>query len=286
LKAIIEQGIEVNKPKKISLLGASVSDYSGINGLLEFLVEKNLEISIPSFRADTLSETIVDALVKTRQKTLTIAPESNQRLRDVMNKDLSDAQIISSTRLAYERGIEKVKMYFIIGNPTETLEDIHEVVELVKRLKKDTKGKLKLSITPLVPKPHTPFQWLPFDPIPQLNKKLKIVQKELGKIRVEHENFKQAFLQATIALGDGQLGRIIEKAFYYGKGLGAFRRAFKEEGKRFDHYVKEKSIDKELPWDKIDTKIRKKFLIEEYEKSLRGESSEPCKDNCFKCGVC
>ncbi len=266
LKEIVNRGIKANNPKKITLLGASVSDYSQIDELCRFLLEKNLQISIPSLRADNLTTAIVDAMVKSGQKSLTLAPESNERLRAVMNKKLSDEQVSSAVNLAFEHGVEKIKLYFMIGTPGEKLEDIHDVINLVKKMR----GNLRLSINPFVPKPHTPFQWFGFEDIASLNKKKKMLQKLRN---CSFEDFKECFLQATIARGDEQLSGIIEKAFYYGSGMGAFRRAFREEGVEFTRYVRERALDEEFPWDKIDAGAGKEYLRREYEKSLRGEVS-------------
>ena len=265
LKAVVNKGIKANNPKKICVIGASASDYSQIDELCEFLSEKNLEISIPSLRADTLTTTIVASLVRSGQRSLTFAPESSERMRRIMNKRISDEQFIRAAKLAFDSGIEKIKLYLMIGNPKETQEDVHEIVKLVKRIR----GKLRLSIAPFVPKAHTPFQWAGFEDIKLLNEKKQILNKGLRNCKFG--DFKKAFLQATIARGDERLSRILERAFYYGKGMGAFRRAFREEGIEFNYYVKERSTEEELPWEKIDVGIKKKFLVKEYEKSLRGE---------------
>ncbi len=142
-----------------------------------------------------------------------------------------------------------------------------EEAELVKKIK----GRKKLSINPLIPKPHTPFQWLAFEEISEIKRRFKLFRKYMqGKAEIEIENLKKAFLQTTISRGDEKLGDIIEKAFYYGKGMGAFRRAFKEEGVSFDYYVRTISIDEKLPWDVIDVGVKKEFLKKEYERALSG----------------
>lgn len=270
LKAIVDEGIRVNNPKKISIIGPTASDYSKLDELLEFLSTKELEVSVPSLRADTLTCEIVDALVKTGQRSITLAPESCQRLRYLMNKRISDEQFIDAANMAFGGGIENIKLYFMIGNPTETMGDIGEVASFIKRLKKEAKGKYRLSVNPLVPKPHTPYQWLGFEPISKLKKKMKIIKK--AGLPTESEDFKEAYLQATIALGDERLSSILERAHAYGKGLGAFRRAFKEIGLPFDHYTKEKEVDAKLPWDNIDVGIKSSQLKKEYEKSFSGDS--------------
>jgi radical SAM superfamily enzyme YgiQ (UPF0313 family) len=271
LKAIVDEGIGVNNPKKISVIGPTASDYSHIGELLEYLSGKDLEVSVPSLRADTLTREMVEALVKTGQRSITLAPESCQRLRFVMNKRISDEQFIDAAKMAFKGGIENIKLYFMIGNPTETKEDIFEVVSFVKRLKKEAKGKFRLSVNPLVPKPHTPYQWLGFEQAGSFKEKLKMIKR--AGLPMEAEDFKDAFLQATIALGDERLSGVLERAYFHGKGMGAFRRAFKEEGIPFDHYTKEKAQDAPLPWDKIDVGVGKSHLKLEYEKSFRGESA-------------
>ena len=270
LREITNEGIAVNRPEKISLIGPNVSDYSRIEELLEFLSEKGLEVSVPSLRADTVTKEIVDSLVKTGQRGITLAPESTQRLRCLMNKHIKDEQFIDAAKMAFNGGIENIKLYFMIGTPTETKEDIEEAVSFIKKLRSEAKGKFRLSINPLVPKPHTPYQWLGFEPISSLKEKMKTMKK--AGLPTEAEDFKEAFLQATIALGDEKLSEIIERAYFYGKGGGAFRRAFKEEGIAFDYYTKEKDLDASLPWDKIDVGIKKNSLKREYEKSFNDDA--------------
>lgn len=254
LKAIVDEGIRVNNPKKISIIGPNASDYSDLGELLEFLSKKGLEVSVPSLRADSVTAEIIGALVKSGQRSITLAPESCQRARYVMGKRISDEQFIDAARAAFEGGIENIKLYFMIGNPTETMEDIEETVSFIKRLKKEVKGRYRLSVNPFVPKPHTPYQWMGFEPMPSLKEKMKTIKK--AGLPAESEDFKEAFLQATIALGDERFSRVLERAYFHGKGMGAFRRAFKEEGIPFDHYTKEKGVDAPLPWDIIDVGIK------------------------------
>lgn len=283
LKEIIDDGIEANDPKKISVLGASASDYSHIDKLCEYLAGKGLELSIPSLRADSLSPTVVKALVRTGQHSLTLAPETSQRLRKAINKDMSNGEIMDAVKMAFQGGIKNLKLYYMIGLPWEEDKDVIEITDIVKEIK--TMGRVKLSVNPFIPKPHTPLQWTGLVDFPTYRRRLRILKKEL-RIEVEEEDYKSAFLQATIARGDEDLSRIMEKAFYYGKGLGALRRAFKEEGKDLYHYVKGRNFYEPLPWDNIDTGVRTDFLMEEYEKSYRGEVSGVCNERCRACGVC
>jgi radical SAM superfamily enzyme YgiQ (UPF0313 family) len=270
LKRIVDEGIRINNPKKISIIGPNASDYSGIEELLEFLSTKGLEVSVPSLRADSVTKEIIDAIAKSGQRSLTLAPESCQRVRYSLGKRMSDAQFIDAARTAFDGGIKNIKLYFLIGTPCETNDDIEETVSFINRLKKEAKGKYRLSVNPLVPKPHTPYQWTRFEDISSLKKKLKIIKK--AGLPTESEDFKEAYLQATIALGDERLQGVLLRAHKHGGGMGAFRRAFKEEGIPFDHYTKEKDIDAPLPWDIIDAGIKKSRLAAEYEKSFSGDS--------------
>jgi len=270
LKAVVDEGIRVNNPSKISIIGPTASDYSQIEELLEFLSTKGLEVSVPSLRADSVTKEIIEPLVKSGQRSITLAPESCWRLRSLMNKHITDEQFIEAANTAFEGGIENIKLYFMIGSPTERAEDIEDTVSFIKRLKKEAKGKYRLSVNPLVPKPHTPYQWLGFEDIGSLKKKMKIIKK--AGLQAEGEDTKEAFLQASIALGDERLQGVLEKAYFHGKGLGAFRRAFKEEGIPFDHYVKERDVGAPLPWDNIDVGVKKSQLRKEFEKSFSGDS--------------
>lgn len=263
LREIVEEGIRVNAPKKISVLGASVSDYSWAEELIDYLAEKKLELSIPSLRAGSLTRRIVEALVKSGQRSLTLAPESSQRLRYAANKRMTDTEITEAVNLAFNAGIKNIKLYFMIGLPGETDEDLREIINLVKGFK----GRVKLSINPFVPKPHTPYQWTAFEDPAVLKKRMKLLRRELK--RCAFEDLKESLLQATIARGDDALGEVMIKAVQYGGGLGGVRRAFKEKGFELYHYVKQRDPEEEFPWDKIDVGTRKKTLNREYSRAFK-----------------
>jgi radical SAM superfamily enzyme YgiQ (UPF0313 family) len=285
LEHVVDEGIKACEPDKFSLIGASVSDYSRIEELCEFLSGKGREISMPSLRADTLSDTVVDTLVNSGQRTITLAPEANQRLRDMVGKGITDEDMEKSAGLAFSRGIRTLKLYYILGLPGETDEDVLEIAGFVKRLKKSVRGKVKLSVNPFVPKPHTPLQWAGLVDSKIYKRRLRLLKKEAG-VEVESEDYKSAFLQATIARGDEALGGILERVHGHGGGMGAFRRAFKEAGTGFGHYTGAVPTDEPLPWSKVDTGVKEGFLKKEFEKYFRGEPSPVCKNTCKKCGVC
>ncbi|NOZ76845.1 MAG: radical SAM protein [Euryarchaeota archaeon] len=285
LEEVVDRGVRACEPDKFSLIGASVSDYSGIEELCGFLSEKGREISMPSLRADTLSEVVVDTIVGSGQRSLTLAPEANQRLRDMVGKGITDEEIESSARLAFARGVRTLKLYYILGLPGETDDDVLETAGFVKRLKKSVRGKIRLSINPFVPKAHTPLQWAGLVDQKTYKRRLRLLKKEAG-VELESEDYKSAFLQATIARGDQDLGAILEKVCGYGGGMGAFRRAFKEAGVELGRYAAGRGLDEPLPWAKVDTWVKEGFLRREFEKYFRGEASPVCKEACKKCGVC
>jgi radical SAM superfamily enzyme YgiQ (UPF0313 family) len=262
LMEITEDGIKACNPEKIAVLGASISDYTKAEELCQYLLEKGLQISIPSLRADSLSRGMVQALARSGQRSLTLAPESSQRLRCAAKKGITDAEVLNAANLAFDSGIERVKLYFMLGLPGETEEDIREIVNLVRSIK----GRVKLSVNPFVPKPHTPYQWVKFANQRVLKERMKLLKKELKNCTFEDP--KESFLQATIARGDEALGRILGRALEHGFGLGAFRRAFKEEGVDFHHYVREREPGEPLPWDKINVGTKKTGLNREYSRAL------------------
>jgi radical SAM superfamily enzyme YgiQ (UPF0313 family) len=285
LKEVVKEGITACEPEKFSLIGASVSDYSEIEELCDFLSGKGREISMPSLRADSLNNAVVDTIVSSGQRSITLAPETNQRLRDRVGKGLTDEEIEKAAALAFSRGIKTLKLYYLLGLPGETDDDVLEIAGFVKRLKKSVQGKIKLSINPFVPKPHTPLQWAGLVDSQTYKKRLQLLKKEAG-VEVESEDYKSAFIQATIARGDERLGEVLERAFQYGGGTGALRRAFKEAGIEFNHYAGERPLEEPLPWSRIDTGVKTGFLASEFEKYFRGEPSPICKKTCKRCGVC
>jgi radical SAM superfamily enzyme YgiQ (UPF0313 family) len=261
LKEIVEEGIRVNSPRKIAVLGASLSDYSRAEELLEFLAEKNLEISVPSLRAGSLTKPMVEALVRSGQRSLTLAPESSQRLRWAANKRITDAEIREAVNLAFEAGIRNIKLYFMLGLPGETDEDVEEIIALVRGFK----GRVRLSVNPFIPKPHTPYQWAGFEDLGVLKRRMRLLKKEL---RCVFEDLRASFIQAAIARGDEALGEVLIDAAIRGGSLGSIRKASKEKGVELRRYVEERKLWEEFPWDKIDVGIRKKALSREYSRAM------------------
>src|SRR5499433_899254 len=224
--------------KRIGLVGACVSDYPWIGDLLKVVEANGLELSISSLRADSLTDDLVAALARGGHRTLTVAPEAGtERLRRVVRKVISDEQLYAACDLVRQHGIPNLKTYFMIGQPTETAEDVDAIADLARRMLERLRvldpagrpfGRLTLSISSFVPKPWTPFQWAPFDGADALSAKLDVIKRgvrKLANVRVLHENPREAALQALLARGDRRVGDFLERAARLG---GDWRRALRE----------------------------------------------------------
>src|SRR2546423_574776 len=263
---------------RIGLVGACVSDYPWIGDLLKIVEENGLEVSISSIRADSLTDGLVEALARGGHRTLTVAPEAGtERLRRVIRKAITDEQIVAACDLVRAHGIPNLKTYFMIGQPTETDEDVEAIPDLARRMLErlrvlDAKGhpfgRLTLSISSFVPKPWTPFQWAPFAGADALSKKLETIKRGVrgfSNVRVLHENPREAALQALLARGDRRVGDFLEQAARLG---GEWRRAPREwsRGLRF-HTTRPRDVGERLPWDHLDVGVKKAGLVREWERA-------------------
>ena len=285
LETLRETVREIKKDSgRVGLVGACVSDYPWIGGLMNVLAEEGLEVSISSIRADSLTEELVSSLRRGGHRTLTVAPEAGtERLRHVIRKDISDEQIYEACALVRAHGIPNLKCYFMIGLPTETDEDIEAIPDLATRLLERLRvpsaqgepfGRLTLSISSFVPKPWTPFQWVAFDPVNRLEAKLRTIKagvRRLHNVRVLHENPREAFLQSMLARGDRRVADFIEEA---ARLEGDWRTALREWSGDPDFYThRERPLGETLPWDHLDVGVRKAGLIREHQRA--GLSPEP-----------
>ena len=285
LETLRETIREIKKDSnRVGLVGACVSDYPWIGGLMGILAEEGLEVSISSIRADSLTEELVSSLRRGGHRTITVAPEAGtERLRHVIRKDISDAQIYDACDLVRAHGIPNLKCYFMIGLPTETHEDIEAIPALATRLLERLRvpspqgepfGRLTLSISSFVPKPWTPFQWVAFDPVNRLEGKLRTIKagvRRLHNVRVLHENPREAFLQALLARGDRRVADFLEQA---ARLEGDWRTALREwSGDPAFYAQRERPLDEVLPWDHLDVGVRKAGLIREHQRA--GLSAEP-----------
>jgi radical SAM superfamily enzyme YgiQ (UPF0313 family) len=265
--------------KRVGLVGACVSDYPWIGDLLGVVADAGLELSISSLRADSLTDGLVAALARGGHRTVTVAPEAGtERLRRVIRKAITDEQLSTACDLVRRHGIPNLKCYFMIGQPTETVEDVEAIPELTRRLLERLRvldgaghpfGRLTLSISSFVPKPWTPFQWAPFDGAESLSRKLEIIKRGVRRfpnVRVLHENPREAALQALLARGDRRVGDFLEIA---ARLEGDWRRALREWDGDPDRYTRRtRPVDERLPWDHLDVGVKKAGLAREWERAL------------------
>ena len=263
---------------RIGLVGACVSDYPWIGDLLKIVEENGLEVSISSIRADSLTDGLVEALARGGHRTLTVAPEAGtERLRRVIRKAITDEQILAACDLVRAHGIPNLKTYFMLGQPTETREDVEAIPALAELMLERLRvpdpsgkpfGRLTLSISSFVPKPWTPFQWAPFDGAASLQTKLEIVKRgarRFANVRVLHENPREAALQALLARGDRRVADFLELAASFD---GDWRRALREWGGDPDFYTtRPRPLDERLPWDHFDIGVKKAGLLREWERA-------------------
>ena len=280
--------------KKIGLMGAAISDYPQINELCQAIRAKGLPMSVASFRADSVTAELVEALVASGLKTLTIAPEAGSvRMRAVINKGIEEEHVFNAVRLGLAAGVRNFRLYFMIGLPFETLEDVEAIVALSNRLKDfmeehSSSGRLTLSVNPFIPKPFTPFQWAPMASKKYLEEALGLLRGGLKRRNVEliAESPRESFVQAVLARGDHLIGEALLKA-HSNSGLKAFRQALKELNIDADSYLYRRRDKAEVfPWDCLDQGFSKEYLYSEYERAGRLERTLPCFDNCKRCGVC
>jgi radical SAM family uncharacterized protein len=264
--------------RRIGLVGACVSDYPWLADLLRVVEDNGMELSISSLRADSLSEGLVAALARGGHRTLTMAPEAGtERLRRVIRKSISDEQLMTACDLVRAHGIPNLKTYFMIGQPTETMEDVEAVPDLAGRMLERLRvldpagrpfGRLTLSVSSFVPKPWTPFQWAPFDGADSLQTKLEIIKRgvrRFSNVRVLHENPREAALQALLARGDRRVADFLELAAAH---EGDWRRALREwAGDAAFYTTRRRPLDERLPWDHFDVGVKKAGLLREWERA-------------------
>ncbi len=296
LKASVRLAVE--ECNQVGLLASAIMDTPGIEGLTSLILESGGRFSVSSLRADTITQKLVENLRHSGQKTLAIAPEAgSERLRKVINKHLSMEQIIEAVRLIARVGGFSIRLYFVIGFPTETSDDMTELIHLVKAIKhhmvkesapRGTIGKIRLSVNCFVPKPVTPFQWFAMAQIRSLKEKQTRIKKALekeGGIKVNTDVPKWAYVQTLLSMGDRRVAGILLKTHVSG---GSWNEALRYSDVNPDFFVyRPKGLDEILPWDFIDHGIQKKFLAKEYELALNGEESDICRvGECYRCGVC
>ncbi len=298
--------------ENISLTSLSSCDYSQLELLVSELInryeEKKVGISLPSLRLDSFSLDILKEIEKVRKTGLTFAPEAgSQRLRDVINKGVTEDDLTTAVSYAFKEGWSSIKLYFMIGLPTETDEDILGIKDLGYKVKdmffsqpKDKrKGNLKITLSAscFVPKPFTPFQWVGQDSIDEFNRKINLLKNNIKdrKITFNYHDPKLSYLEAVLARGDRRLGKTLIKAWEKGCKFDGWSElfdydkwmeAFLETKVQGDFYaLRARDLDEILPWDFIDSGVSKEYLIREYKKAKAQELTRDCRLGCTGCGI-
>lgn len=294
---ILKEGVDRAEKlgKKVGLMGAAISDYPEVDELVTYIRSKNMRYSCASLRADSLTQAVVDGLAESGQKTITIAPETgSERLRRVINKGISEENLRTAAQLSAKSGIQHMRLYIMIGLPTETDEDIDAIVGLAERTQAHMaevgcKGRLTLSINPFIPKPFTPFQWMAMDHQKSVEKKLQYIKKSLQKnrrIEVLVESPKEAYIQGVLARGDRRLGKVLA-ACALDRGSKSFKSEMKKAGLDMDDCnYRERKFEDYLPWSHLDMGLRNGYLEHEWQRAVDEAYTPPCMEGCKRCGVC
>lgn len=287
------------------LISLSSSDYSCIKPLLLNLfhsIDTNkTHISLPSLRVDSLDNELVTIMRNLGREGLTIAPEAgSQRLRNVINKNLSEEEILRGASVAIDLGWQKIKLYFMIGLPTETEEDIDGIIDLIEKIASVGKKKVQINVTlsPFVPKVFTPFQWEAFAPLEQsLSRILRVKQHFLKKryIKIKYHELESSLLEALISRGDLSVARVIHKAWELGASFDGWneffdfsiwRKALAECEVPLEQYLASRDPDQPTAWEFVDTGVCRSFFISELQKARSEELTDDCRELCSLCGVC
>jgi radical SAM family uncharacterized protein len=306
--AAIDEIVSQTGYEEISLLSLSSSDYSHIAELVRAVVQrhggKHLSISLPALRIESFSLELVEMLQGGRATGFTFAPEAaSARMRDIINKPIPDEELLAVAEEVFRRKWRTIKLYFMIGHPTETLEDVQAIAELSKKVQRigkahhGRKAQVNVSVSTFVPQPHTPFQWVPLAAEDEIRAKQELLRRELRSpgLKLSWNDPQETWLEALLARGDRRLGRAIHRAWQLGAKFDAWGEHFKPDAWRqavaqsgldaASYTVRPRPTDEIFPWEHINTGVHKQFLLEDYQMSLRGETRADCRQRCQACGI-
>lgn len=304
----LEEALQQTGFEEIALLSLSSSDYTHIlelvNAVSDHFSGRHLTISLPSLRIESTSVDLLERLQGSRQSSFTLAPEAaTERMRNTINKPIPDQMLLDTAREIYSRGWKTIKLYFMIGHPSETLEDVAAIASLcqavisVGRKVMGRKASLNVGVSTFVPKPHTPFQWVAMDGIEQIQAKQELLRRRLGGpgLKLNWTDPRETMLEAWLSRGDRRLSSVIERAWQLGAKFDAWQdenhfdlwqQAFTEQGLDSSFYThRERFIDETFPWEHIQAGVTRKYLTEEYRWSLEGRLRPDCRNQCYACGI-
>ncbi len=313
-ETLVRQGIETLKNtgyQDVTLLSLSTSDYRPLpglcDGLLEYCEPRSIGLSLPSLRADNFSMELMEKLQKVRKSGLTFAVEGgSQRLRDAINKNVTEEDLLNTCRIAFEGGWNSVKLYYMLGLPTETDDDVRGIAEMANQVlhcwrmyaKNKNRGvKITISTSCFIPKPHSPFQWEPQVSVEEYLRRVNLLRSSITAKNVTYNwhDAETSLIEAVLSRGDRRVADAIELVWRRGGRLDAWSdyfsverwmQAFADTGVDPNFYaLRERNVDEVMPWDMIDVGVRKAHLVKEREKCYRSELSPDCRHQCAACGA-
>ena len=304
-----EEAIRHTGFEELALLSLSSSDYTNVLELVTKVGEKfggkHLKIGLPSLRIESVSIDLMEKLRDSRSGGFTLAPEAaTERMRRIINKFIPDEDILNTTREIYRRGWTTIKLYFMIGHPSETLEDVQAIADLCKKVLAEgrkvigMKAKLNAGVSTFVPKSQTPFQWVSCDTPEQIKAKQALLRRELGRdrnIKLSLTKAEDSFLEAWLSRGDRRMAEVVYSAWKNGTKFDAWDEGVKHEAwmTAFEQHGldplfythRQRRTDEVFPWEHITAAVRKNFLFQDFRASLEGEIRVDCRLNCFACGI-
>ena len=305
LERMADDMVNATGYEEISLLSLSSGDFSGIGPLLSTLMDRyyarRIALALPSLRVETLKRELMDVIGRVRKTSFTLTPEAGtQRLRDAINKGNTEQDLLSTAGTVFGAGWRNLKLYFMLGLPTESEADLEGIADLAYKVLGETRnrGQITISLSTFVPKPHTPFQWQR-----QIGGEETVARQEFFKRRIRHRNIavkwhdsQMSLLEGIFSRGDERAGAVVERAFHLGCRFDGWserfrfdlwEQALKESGLSVDRSLENRAVAEELPWDFVDTGVRKDYLAEEAQKALDGRATEDCRSGaCGDCGAC
>ena len=282
---------------RVGFIGAGVTDYSRMKELRQILKKYGVKASFSSLKVSSPSPEIFEIVKESGQKTVTIAPEAGrEELRFAINKKVADEEFFLFAERAFESGADNLKLYFLVGLPGETEQDIRAIVEMAKKFmdigrkywkKRGVKGEIHLSVNPVVAKPFTPLQWYGLNSKSSVEKKLRFLRREVQRIKgvkLTHESVREAILQAIISRGDTRVGKAAVVSAVNGV---SFRKVLKEMDLPFEElYTRERGKDELFPWDIVESGISRDYLWKEYQFTYERKPTPSCFPGCKACGLC
>jgi radical SAM family uncharacterized protein len=304
----IDEALRCTGYEEVGLLSLSSSDYTNVVELVNAVSERfegqNLNVSLPSLRIESVSVDLMDALQDSRRSGFTLAPEAaTERMREIINKPISSEALLETAREIYSRGWTTIKLYFMIGHPAETMEDVDAIINLCKDVRHvgrqiiGNKARVHAGVSTFVPKPHTPFQWVPCIPVEEIEEKQDHLRKHLRGpgLKLNWNDPQETQLEAWLSRGDRRLAEVVFRAWKNGAKFDAWGEHFNYEAwmqafKAVDldpafYTQRKRPLDEVFPWEHISTTVTKKFLTEDYLWSLSGKTRIDCREQCFACGI-